>query len=308
MFATASRDVGAHKTASKPSTAARTANTVASAAAPKTARKPPSSSVKKGSIAPAAEPKLAPTKISNRSVPKAILDLGLGNHKTAFSAAYSKGGFPCRLEHGSVKHKVSWAQPVESISYNPLLATLFEGLRETEHPFLFLVPHAVKDMLQAHNSREKVEPMIASAIPSLRHALSSKHKSTILSSLETVKHLGACLGSSLLPYLPSLLPPIALHSHSRDNQIRETVVECLQGVESAIAYDPKNSGTVLAEEGGGRKVEVSSAGGGLKEKRVVNLGEWIGVGGGDRGVGGSAGAEALKMIKAKIPTYSSVFG
>ncbi|KAJ3236681.1 hypothetical protein HDU81_010540 [Chytriomyces hyalinus] len=302
MFSTASRDVGAHKTVSKPSTATRTANTAATL---KTARKPPSSSIKKGSIAPAAEPKLAPTKISNRSVPKAILDLGLGNHKTAFSAAYSKGGFPCRLEHGSVKHKVSWAQPVASISYNPLLATLFEGLRETEHPFLFLVPHAVKDMLLAHNAREKVEPMIASAIPSLRHALSSKHKSTILSSLETVKHLGACLGSSLLPYLPSLLPPIALHSHSRDNQIKETVVECLQGVESAIAYDPKNSGS---DEGGGRKVEVSSAGGGLKEKRVVNLGEWIGVGGGDRGVGGSAGAEALKMIKAKIPTYSSVFG
>ncbi|KAI8607368.1 parkin co-regulated protein-domain-containing protein [Chytriomyces sp. MP71] len=246
-------------------------------------------------VAPAAEPKLKlpSTKISNRAEPRAILDLGNGGHRTAFAAAYSKGGFPCRLEHGSVKHKIFWGQPVETVAYNPLLVTLFDGLRETEHPFLFLVPNALREMLLAYKAREKVEPLIASAIPSLRHALGSKHKSTVLSSLETVKHLATCLATSLLPYLPALLPPIALHSHSRDAQIKDAVITCLQGVESAIAFGQSE-----------KEVEVSAG----KEKKVVQVGEWIGVGGGDRGVGGADGAEALRIIKSKIPTYSSVFG
>ncbi|KAJ3019415.1 UNVERIFIED_CONTAM: chitin deacetylase [Siphonaria sp. JEL0065] len=269
---------------------------------PTTPRKLGSSHTSSSTIAPAAEPKS--TKISNRSTPKAILDLGVGSHhKTAFSAAYSKGGFPCRLEHGSVKHKISWSQPVSTLSYNPLFVTLMEGLRETKHPFLFLVPNALKELILAPNARSKIEPIMAQSVPPLRNALSSKEKSTILAALATVHSLGTCMGACMLPYLAALLPPIALHSHSRDTQIKDSVIACLQGVESGIAF---NSSTG-ANDGECKRVEVQSATG-TKEKKVVNVGEWIGVGGGDRGVGGADGAEALKLIKSKIPTYSSVFG
>ncbi|KAJ3077182.1 hypothetical protein HDU98_007567 [Podochytrium sp. JEL0797] len=198
----------------------------------------------------------------------------------------------------AAEQMISWSQSIMTVQYNPLFVTLMEGLRETKHPFLFLVPNALRELILAPNARSKIEPILAQSIPPLRLALSSKTKSTILSSLETVHHLATCTGASLLPHLASLLPPIALHSHSRDTQIKEAVVTCLQGIESGIAY---------GGDGVEQRVEVQSAAGG-KERRVVNLGEWIGVGGGERGVGGSDGVEALRQIKGKIPTYTSVFG
>ncbi|KAJ3289323.1 hypothetical protein HDU79_004147 [Rhizoclosmatium sp. JEL0117] len=312
MFSTAPRAVSTStKKASSPNTNTtrpgplpKKTAPISTKISPNTSRKSTASSSSKPStqstIAPAAEPKTASTKISTRSVPKAILDLGNGSHKTAFSAAYSKGGFPCRLEHGSVKHKISWSQPIHTLSYNPLLITLMEGLRENKHPFLFLVPTSIQELLLAPDARPKIEPILAQCIPPLRHALSSKDKCTILSSLTVTKHLAECMGASLLPYLPSILPPIALHSHSRDTQVKESVTLCLQGIESGIAL---HEGPRCIE------VQTSLSGGGVeKGVKTVNVGEWIGVGGGERGVGGVEGVEALKMIKAKVPTYSSVFG
>ncbi|KAJ3020816.1 UNVERIFIED_CONTAM: hypothetical protein HDU68_009962 [Siphonaria sp. JEL0065] len=296
MFSTAPRATSSTNATSKPG-AAQT-----KVLSPTTPRKVGSNHTPSLTIAPAAEPKS--TKLSNRSTPKAILDLGVGSHhKTAFSAAYSKGGFPCRLEHGSVKHKISWSQPVSTLAYNPLFVTLMEGLRETRHPFLFLVPHALKELILAPNARSKIEPIMPQSVRPLRHALLSKEKSTILAALDTVHSLGTCMGACMLPYLAALLPPIALHSHSRDPQIKDAVIVCLQGVESGIAFNSNNRDN----DGECKRVEVQSASG-AKEKKLVNVGEWIGAGGGDRGVGGADGAEALKLIKSKIPTYSSVFG
>ena len=42
-------------------------------------------------------------------------------HKTAFAAVYSRGEIPCRLQHGSVKHKLQWSCAVESVPLDPLL-------------------------------------------------------------------------------------------------------------------------------------------------------------------------------------------
>ena len=32
----------------------------------------------------------------------------------------------CRLQHGSVKHKLSWTQPVDSVAFDPVLVLLAE--------------------------------------------------------------------------------------------------------------------------------------------------------------------------------------
>ncbi|KAF4019814.1 hypothetical protein G4228_011586, partial [Cervus hanglu yarkandensis] len=45
---------------------------------------------------------------------------------SAFAAIYSKGGIPCRLVHGSVKHKLQWECPPEKLPFDPLLITLAE--------------------------------------------------------------------------------------------------------------------------------------------------------------------------------------
>jgi hypothetical protein len=71
------------------------------------------------------------------------------------------------------------------------------------------------------------------------------------------------------------------------------VQTALQGIEAGIAEDADdvdNSGEV-AGNGFGHAV-----------------GEWGRVASGSSGVGGVNGGEALRLIKSKIPTYSSVFG
>ncbi|XP_075400598.1 PACRG-like protein isoform X3 [Tenrec ecaudatus] len=45
---------------------------------------------------------------------------------SAFAAIYSKGGIPCRLVHGSVKHRLQWECPPENLPFDPLLITLAE--------------------------------------------------------------------------------------------------------------------------------------------------------------------------------------
>jgi hypothetical protein len=46
------------------------------------------------------------TRITPGIVKEIVSPMGNDRSSTAFSAVYSKGGIPCRLEHGSVKHKV----------------------------------------------------------------------------------------------------------------------------------------------------------------------------------------------------------
>jgi len=46
--------------------------------------------------------------------------------QSAFEAVYTRGGIPCRLEHGSVKHKLRWDIPKEEVPFDPVLVTLAE--------------------------------------------------------------------------------------------------------------------------------------------------------------------------------------
>ena len=69
--------------------------------------------------------------------------------KTAFGSIYSNGGIPCRLVHGSVKNKLMWSQPPEQVSFDPVLVTLAEGLRETVHPFAFVAQNGFKDLFKS---------------------------------------------------------------------------------------------------------------------------------------------------------------
>ncbi|XP_068044896.1 PACRG-like protein isoform X4 [Anomalospiza imberbis] len=49
-----------------------------------------------------------------------------------FAATYARGGIPCRLVHGSVKHKLQWECPPETVPFDPLLLTLAEAHADDE--------------------------------------------------------------------------------------------------------------------------------------------------------------------------------
>jgi len=46
--------------------------------------------------------------------------------QTTFEAVYNRGGIPCRLVHGSVKHTLKWDIPKEHVSFDPVLVTIAE--------------------------------------------------------------------------------------------------------------------------------------------------------------------------------------
>ncbi|XP_072801911.1 PACRG-like protein isoform X5 [Vicugna pacos] len=64
---------------------------------------------------------------SDKLNPKTINPFGEQSRApSAFAAIYSKGGIPCRLVHGSVKHRLQWECPPENLPFDPLLITLAE--------------------------------------------------------------------------------------------------------------------------------------------------------------------------------------
>lgn len=114
---------------------------------------------------------------SDRLNPKTIDPFGVQSRTpSAFAAIYSKGGIPCRLVHGSVKHKLQWDCHPETLQFDPLLITLAEGLRETRHPYTFVSKEGFKELLLVDGAAEKVIPLLPRLVPVLKAALLSKRQ------------------------------------------------------------------------------------------------------------------------------------
>lgn len=174
-------------------------------------------------------------------------------NKTIFASAYSNGGVPCRISHGSVKHKLSWSRQPQTLPYDPLLVTMAEGLRETDHPYSFVARTGFKEMCEAPGAAEKVIPLMTKLVGPLRSALSapSSEAGVFLAGLEAFEQLCSVAGIYIMPLLKVLLPPMG--KQALVTKFRERVYAALQHVESC------------------------------------------------------AGPEAHPLIKAKIPTYTSIF-
>ncbi|KAB1282672.1 PACRG-like protein [Camelus dromedarius] len=109
---------------------------------------------------------------SDKLNPKTINPFGEQSRApSAFAAIYSKGGIPCRLVHGSVKHRLQWECPPENLPFDPLLITLAEGLRETKHPYTFVSKEGFRELLLVAGAPEKAVPLLPRLIPVLKAAL-----------------------------------------------------------------------------------------------------------------------------------------
>jgi hypothetical protein len=71
---------------------------------------------------------------------------------------------------------LTWNQSPESIDYNPLFITFCEGLRETQHPFRFIVQQGLNDLIDAPNAAVKINHVLPNAIGAIRAALAQKDK------------------------------------------------------------------------------------------------------------------------------------
>ena len=132
------------------------------------------------------------------SQPKFVgLRVGLqkrNTHLIAFFRAYLRGDFPLVLSHTArgckLSWKVSWDDcmqcshecttlrspslwgdnvvltqvPIETLDFHYYLPLLFDGLRELEHPYVFLSTNGIEDLLAKGGGAKRILPVVPQLI------------------------------------------------------------------------------------------------------------------------------------------------
>lgn len=168
-------------------------------------------------------------KPSNRLNPKTVDPFNKKGSKSVFASAYSKDGIPCRLVHGSVKHKIQWTVSLEDLDYDPLLVTFAEGLRETIHPYAFVANEGFIQMLMVDDAEERTLPVLSRLITPIKMALMSADGECFLSTMNALVELSNVVTSALNPHLKNLLPQISRRMSSK--QTKECILVSLQKIE-----------------------------------------------------------------------------
>ncbi|NXS87200.1 PACRL protein, partial [Erpornis zantholeuca] len=169
-------------------------------------------------------------KPSDKLNPKTIEPFGTYSQlPTAFAATYARGGIPCRLVHGSVKHKLQWDCLPETVPFDPLLITLAEGLRETKHPYTFVSKEGFKELLLVEGAAEKAVPLLPRLVPVLKASLAHADDEVFGRGLDALVQLSALVGPSLNDHLKLLLTNLL--KRLMDKKFREKVTVALQKLE-----------------------------------------------------------------------------
>ncbi|XP_008827536.1 PACRG-like protein isoform X1 [Nannospalax galili] len=167
---------------------------------------------------------------SDKLNPKTINPFGEQSRTpSAFAAIYSKGGIPCRLVHGSVKHRLRWECPPEILPFDPLLITLAEGLRETKHPYTFVSKEGFRELLLVKGAPEKAVPLLPRLIPVLKAALGHLDDDVFERGLSALVQLSVVVGPSLNDHLKHLLT--SLSKRLMDKKFKEPITSTLQKLE-----------------------------------------------------------------------------
>jgi hypothetical protein len=166
---------------------------------------------------------------SDRVNPKTIDPFKDTKNKSTFAAVYGNGGIPCRLVHGSVKHKLSWNQSPDSVPFDPVLVLLAEGIREIVHPYSFVARVGFKELLEIPDASDKATPVIPKLIPPLRAALCHTDDEVFVAGLQATVQLSNVVGPLLNPHLKVLLSSVS--KHMMNKKYREEITGSLQQLE-----------------------------------------------------------------------------
>ncbi|XP_033122429.1 PACRG-like protein [Anneissia japonica] len=155
--------------------------------------------------------------------------------KSAFASVYSNGGIPCRLSHGSVKHKLQWSTDPNMLSFDPLLITLAEGLQEFKHPYMFVAQNGFRELLEVPDAQVKAMPLLPRLIPPIRAAFASSHDCVFEGALNALVQLSNVVGDGMIPHLKSLLT--LLSKQAMNKAWREKVLTALNCIENACGNE-----------------------------------------------------------------------
>ncbi|XP_040444366.1 PACRG-like protein isoform X2 [Falco naumanni] len=134
---------------------------------------------------------------------------------SAFAALYANGGIPCRLVHGSVKHRLQWECLPETVPFDPLL--------------LILAEEGFKELLMVEGATEKAIPLLPRLVPVLKAALAHSDDEVFGRGLDALVQLSAVIGPSLNDHLKHLLTNLS--RRLMDKKFREKVTVTLQKLE-----------------------------------------------------------------------------
>ncbi|KAK9399262.1 PACRG-like [Crotalus adamanteus] len=194
--------------------------------------------------APAASPASAlkaRPRPSDRLNPKTIDPFNIESRvSSTFAAIYSKGGIPCRLVHGSVRHKLQWDCHPASLQFDPLLINLAEGLKETRHPYTFISQEGFKELLSVEGAAQKTLPLLPRLVPVLKGALAHSDDEVFRRGLSALVQLSAVVGFWLNGHLKHLLSSLSKRQMSK--KFKEQTTEALQKLEQ---YGGKESLTII---------------------------------------------------------------
>ncbi|NWH65609.1 PACRL protein, partial [Geococcyx californianus] len=169
-------------------------------------------------------------KPSDKLNPKTIDPFGAHTRPpSTFAAIYAKGGIPCRLMHGSVKHKLQWECLPETVPFDPLLVILAEGLRETKHPYTFVSKEGFKELLMVEGATEKTIPLLPRLVPALKAVLAHSDDEVFGRGLDALVQLSAVVGPSLNDHLKHLLTNLSRRLMNK--KFKEKITVALQKLE-----------------------------------------------------------------------------
>ncbi|EPY27368.1 hypothetical protein STCU_01665 [Strigomonas culicis] len=125
---------------------------------------------------------------------------------TEFRRYYDRGDLPVSIAHGS-RSSVDWKVEVEKLDYHHYLPIFFDGIRETEEPYMFLARQGCLDLLD--RGGPKILPTIPQLIIPLKTALNTRHPDIVAATLRIIQQLvvsGDLIGEALVPYYRQILP------------------------------------------------------------------------------------------------------
>lgn len=174
-----------------------------------------------------------------------VADLGKSKANTNFARDYHAGNIPFCIDHGSINSKLKWKVEPEDLDYDPLFITCLEGIREVQHPYVFMVRTAVVDLMYIQtgdggtlprpHAVEKVRALMGSdqhatkIVGAIRQALMLKDEGVTLFALRAVQMLAEQAGPLMNKWLSKLVPQI--HKKSFSRVFQDPVTETFQKLE-----------------------------------------------------------------------------
>ncbi|RNF27661.1 ParcG domain containing protein [Trypanosoma conorhini] len=144
---------------------------------------------------------------------------------TEFRRYYDRGDLPLAVSHGS-RPSIDWKVEVERLDYHHYLPIFFDGIRETEEPYMFLARQGCLDLLQRGGT--KILPTIPQLIIPIKTALNTRHPEIICATLRILQQLvvsGDLIGEALVPYYRQILPMLNLFKSRHKNRARGDTID-----------------------------------------------------------------------------------